>query len=176
MTPYKTLYGRRCRTPLCWYKNGNSLTLGPRIIQQANVKIKMIREKVKTLLDRKFIITNARNPFEFHEGDHVFLKVTPITRVGRTLKSRKLSPKFIGPYQILKRIDFVAYQITLPPNLSKLHNYFHVSQLRKYIHDPLHVIKTNIIQIQENFTYDVFPMRIEDRRIKQFRGKDIPLV
>ena len=104
------------------------------------------------------------------------MKVTPVIEVGRALKSRKLTPKFIGPYQIFKRIGYVAYQIALPPNLSKLHNVFHVSQLHKYIHDPFHVIEPDVVQIRENLTYDVLPMRIGDRRIKQLRGKDIPLV
>jgi len=89
---------------------------------------------------------------EFQEGDHVFLKVTHVTSVGKALKSRKLTPKFISPYQILKRICYVAYQIFLPPNLSKLHNVFHVSQLCEYIHDPLHVIEPDIVQIRENLT------------------------
>jgi len=177
MAPYEALYGRRCRTPLCWFENGNSLILGPEVIQQATEKIKMIREKMKTSQDRqKSYYDKRRKPIKFKEGDHVFLKVTPVTGVGRALKSRKLTPKFIGPYQILKRIGSVAYQIALPPNLSKLHNVFHVSQLRKYIHDPFHVIEPYVVQIRENFTYDVLPVRIGDRRIKQLRGKDIPLV
>jgi len=99
------------------------------------------------------------------------LKVTPVTGVGRGLKFRKLTPKFIGPYQILKRIGYVAYQFALPPNLSKLHNVFHVSQLRKYIHDPLHLIEPYVVQIRENLTYDVLPVRIRDQRIKQLRGR-----
>jgi len=133
MAPYEALYGRRCRTPLCWYENGNSLVLGPEIIQQATERIKMIRENMKTSQDRqKSYYDKRRKPLEFEERDHVFLKVTPVTGVGRALKSRKLTPKFIGPYQILKRIGFVAYQIALPPNLSKLHNVFYVSQLLKY--------------------------------------------
>jgi len=103
MAPYESLYERRCRTPLCWYENGNSLILGLEIIQQATDKIKMIREKMKTSQDRqKSYHDKRRKPLEFQEGDHVFLKVTPVTRVGRALKSKKLSPKFIGPYQILK--------------------------------------------------------------------------
>jgi len=104
------------------------------------------------------------------------LKVTPVTGVGRALKSRKLTPKFISPYQILKRIGSVAYQIALPPNLSKLHNVFHVSQLHKYIHDLLHVIEPDIVQIRENLTYDILPVRIGDRRIKQLQEKNITLV
>ena len=98
---------------------------------------------MKTSQDRhKSYYDKRRKPIEFEAGDHVFLKVTPVTRVGRALKSRKLTPKFIGPYQILKRIGSVAYQI-----LSKLHNIFHVPQLRKYIHDPFHVIEPDIVQI-----------------------------
>ena len=104
------------------------------------------------------------------------MKVTPVTQVGRACKSRKLTPKFIGPYQILKKIGFVAYQIVLPPNLSKLHNVFHVSQLHKYIHDLLHVIEPDIVQIRENLTYDILPVRIGDRRIKQLQEKNITLV
>ena len=86
---------------------------------------------MKTSQDRqKSYYDKRRKPLEFEEEDLVFLKVTPATRVGRALKSRKLTPKFIGPYQILKRISSVAYQIALPLNLSKLHKVFHVCQLR----------------------------------------------
>lgn len=81
-----------------------------------------------------------RRPLEFQEGDHVFLRVTPMTGVGRALKSKKLSPKFIGPFQILKRVGPVAYEIALPPNLANLHSVSHVSQLRKYMADSSHII------------------------------------
>jgi len=108
---------------------------------------------MKTSQDRqKSYYDKRRKPLEFEEGDHVFLKVTLVIGVGRALKSRKLTPKFINPYQILKRICSIEYQIALPPNLLKLHNVFNVSQLRKYILDPLHVIEPDIIQIQENLT------------------------
>ena len=105
-----------------------------------------------------------------------FLRVTPTTGVGRALKARKLTPKFIGPYQILKRIGPVAYQIALPPSLSNLHNVFHVSQLRKYIPDPTHVIESDEVQIRDDLSYKAQPVRIEDRKIKQLRTKEIPLV
>nr|KYP31338.1 Retrotransposable element Tf2 [Cajanus cajan] len=117
-----------------------------------------------------------RKDIEFKEGDHVFLKVTPWTGVGRALKSCKLTPRFIGPYQVLKRIGDVAYQIALPPYLSNLHNVFHVSQLRKYIHDPSHIVESDNIQLKDNLTYETIPLRIEDKRVKQLRGKEIPLV
>ena len=109
-------------------------------------------------------------------GEHVFLKVSPVTGIGRALKSRKLTPKFLGPYQILKRIGPVAYQVALPPNLSNLHPVFHVSQLRRYHPDPSHVIESDKVQVKDNLTYEAQPLRISDRRMKQLRGKEIALV
>jgi hypothetical protein len=177
MAPYEALYGRKCRTPLCWFETGEALTLGPDFIQQTTDKIKMIQDKMRASQSRqKSYYDQRRKPLEFQEGDHVFLRVTPTTGVGRALKARKLTPKFIGPYQILKRIGPVAYQIALPPSLSNLHNVFHVSQMRKYIPDPTHVIEPDEVQVRDNLSYKAQPVRIEDRKIKQLRRKEIPLV
>ena len=82
---------------------------------------------------------------EFQEGDHVFLKITPMIGIGRAIKVKKLSPRFISPFQILKRIGSVAYQIALPPHLSNLHNVFHVSQLRKYQSNTTHFLELKSI-------------------------------
>ena len=81
---------------------------------------------------------------EFAAGDHVFLRVTQTTGVGRAFRSKKFSPKFLGPYQITRRIGPVAYEIVLPPQLANLHPVFHVSQLRKYVLDPTHVLEAEI--------------------------------
>ena len=117
-----------------------------------------------------------RKVLEFKVGDHVFLRVTLWTRVGWALKSQKLTPRFIDPFQILKKVDPIAYQIALPPSLSNLHNVFHVSQLCKYFHDPSHVVELDDIQVKENLTYETLPLRIEDRWTKHLRGKKISLV
>ena len=106
----------------------------------------------------------------------MFLRVTPMTGVGRALKSKKLTPKFIGPYQISERIGTVAYRIGLPPHLSNLHDVFHVSQLRKYVADPSHVIPRDDVQVRDNLTVETLPLRIDDRKVKTLRGKEIPLV
>jgi len=88
----------------------------------------MIQEKLKTAQRRqKSYADKRRQHLEFVEGDHVFLKVTPTTGVSRAIKSKKLTPHFIGLYQVLRKIGPVAYQISLPPILSNLHNVFHVS-------------------------------------------------
>jgi len=104
------------------------------------------------------------------------LKVTPTTGIGRAIKSKKLTPLFVGLYQILRKIGPVAYQISLPPILSNLHNVFHVSQLRKYVSDPSHIIMPDTVQIKDNLTFEIMPVQIIDKRIKQLRGKQIPLV
>lgn len=77
---------------------------------------------------------------EFQEGDHMFLRVTHVTSVGHALNSKKLIPRFIGPYQIIQIIGVVAYRVALLPSLSNLHDVFHVSQFQTYVHDLSHMI------------------------------------
>ena len=167
MALFEALYGRRCRTPLCWVETGENLILGPEIIQQTTEKVKLIQEKMRTAQSRqKSYADQRRRPLEFQEGDHVFLKVTPKTGVGRTMKVKKLTPRFIGPYQILHKLGPVAYKIALPLSLSNLHSVFHVSQLRKYISDPSHVIRPETVQLKDNLTYEAVPVRILDQREK----------
>ena len=77
---------------------------------------------------------------EYEVGDKVFLKVSLWRKVLKFGKKRKLSPMFIGPYEVLDRIGPVAYQLALPPELSKLHDVFHVSMLWKYRYDESHIL------------------------------------
>ncbi|XP_020240110.1 uncharacterized protein LOC109818964 [Cajanus cajan] len=177
MKPFEALYGRKCRTPLCWFKEGESMMVGPEIILETTEKVKQIQERMRVAQSReKYYADKRRKPLEFSEGEHVFLKVTPTTGVGRAIKAKKLNPKFIRPYQILKRIGPLAYQIALPPFLSNLHDVFHVSQLRKYIHDPSHVLESVAVQIKENLTFEKQPVSVVDKKVKQLRGKSINLV
>ena len=177
MAPFEALYGRRCRTPLCWHESGESVVLGPEIVRETTKTVKMIRDKMKISQSRqKSYHDKRRKDLEFQEGDHVFLRVTPTTGVGRALKAKKLTPRFIGPYQITSRVGKVAYRVALPPNLSNLHDVFHVSQLRKYIPDPSHVIQMDDIQVRDNLTVETMPLRIEGREAKSLRGKEIDLV
>jgi len=113
---------------------------------------------------------------EFAPRDHVFLRVTPTTGVGKTIRSRKLSPKFIGPYQILRRIRPVAYEVTLPPLLANLHPVFYVSQLRKYVPDPSHVLEAEDLQIRGDLSVEAQPIGLGDIQTRQLRGKSINLV
>ncbi|XP_050890224.1 uncharacterized protein LOC127095597 [Lathyrus oleraceus] len=123
------------------------------------------------------IYHDARRKYlEFKEGDHVFLRVDIVTGVGCALKSKKLAPKFVGPYQISQRIGVVAYRMALPPDLLNSHDVLHVSQLRKYIHDLSHVIRMDDVQVRDNLMVEALPVRIKDRKLKKLRGKEIALV
>ncbi|XP_014517262.1 uncharacterized protein LOC106774738 [Vigna radiata var. radiata] len=92
---------------------------------------------------------------EFAVGDPVFLRVTPTTGVGRAIRARKLFPRYLGPYQILRRIGSVAYEIVMSPQLANLHPVFHVSQLRKYVPDPSHVLEAEDVQIRGDLSVEV---------------------
>ena len=167
MAPYEALYGRRCRTPLCWNQDGEVVVLGPEFLQMTTDKVKIIQERIRATQSRqKSYADKRRRQLEFEAGDHVFLRVTPTIGVGRVLKSKKLTPRFIGPYEITRRIGHVAYEIALPPHFANLHNVFHISQLRKYIADPSHLLEADDIQVREDLTMEARPMQIVDSQIK----------
>jgi len=114
----------------------------PELLEQTIEKVILVRDRMQASHSRqKAYADRRRRPLEFAAGDHVFLRVTRTIGVGRALCLRKLSPKFLRPYQILRRIGPVAYEITLPPQLANLHPVFYVSQLRKYVFDPSHVLE-----------------------------------
>ncbi|XP_015967178.1 uncharacterized protein LOC107490885 [Arachis duranensis] len=125
---------------------------------------------------QKSYADQRRKPLEFEEGEHVFLSVTPTTGVGRAIKMKKLNPCYMGPFEIMKRIGPVAYRIALPPHLLNLHDVFHVSQLRKYTLDAGHVLELESVQVREDLTLPVLPVRINDTSIKRLRRKEVSLV
>ena len=150
MAPYEALYGKKCRTPLCWYQDGEVMLVGPELLEQTTKKVRLVRDRMQASQSskQKAYADRRRRPLEFAARDHVFLRVTRTTSVGRPLRSRKLSPKFLGPYHISRRIGPVAYEIALPPKLANLHPIFNVSQLRKYVFDPSHVLEAEDVQIR----------------------------
>ena len=105
------------------------------------------------------------------------MKVSPTKGVRRFNVKGKLSPRFVGPYDIIQKINPTAYRVALPPELQHVHDVFHISQLRKYVHDPTHTIVHEPLEIDFNgLTYEEQPVKIVDYRVKQLRNKTIPLV
>ena len=95
-----------------------------------------------------------RRPLDFEVGDHVFLKVMPKRGVTRFGKRRKLSLRFIGPFEILERVGTVTYRLVLPPSMSGVHEVFHVSMLWKYTPDPTHVADLGQIEVDTDGTFE----------------------
>ena len=110
---------------------------------------------MKTANDRqKSYADLKRKDIEYEVRDKVFLKVSPWRKILRFGKKRKLSPRFICPYEILEKIGPVAYRLALPPELAKLHDVFHVSMLHRYLLDESHILPVQDIQVHLDFTYD----------------------
>ncbi|XP_070013268.1 uncharacterized protein [Nicotiana sylvestris] len=106
-------------------------------------------------------------------GEMVFLKVSPMKGVMRFGKKGKLSPRYIGPFEVLERIGEVAYKPALPPSLLSVHLVFHVSMLRKYVGNPSHVFGHQHFQLDGDLTYDVEPVASFDRQVQKLRSKNV---
>ena len=177
MAPYEALYGRKCRTSLCWMKLSEKKVIGLDLIQETEEKVKMIKERLKVATDRQKSYANMkRKDIRYEIGEKVFLKVSPWKKVMRSGKKGKLSPRFIGPYEVIKKVGPVAYRLALPPDLEKIHNVFHVSMLRRYRSDPSHVVSSETIELRPYLTYEEEPMEILAQEVKELRNKKIPLV
>ncbi|KAL6125182.1 hypothetical protein ACLB2K_073241 [Fragaria x ananassa] len=125
---------------------------------------------------QKSYADNRRKDLEFQVGDWVFSKLSPWKGVVRFGKRGKLSPRYIGPYEIIEWVGTFAYRLELPLELSRIHNAFHVSMLRKYIADPSHVLQEQLISLKKDLTYEEEPVQIFDQNEQVLRNKTIPLV
>ena len=164
MAPFEALYGRKCRTPVCWDEVGERRLIGPELVQITLDKIQIVRERLKIARDRqKSYADNRRRDLQFEIGDRVFLKISPWKGVLRFGKRGKLNPRYIGLYEIVSKVGPVAYKLKLPLELSKIYDSFHVSMLRKYIPDHSHVLREQPMQLKENLTYEETPVQIVDR-------------
>ena len=128
--------------------------IGLDLIQETEENVKMIRERLKVATNRQKSYSDMRRKDIRYEIDEkVFLKVLPWTKVMRFGKSGKLSPRFIGPYEVIEKVGPVAYKLALPPELEKIHNVFHVSMLRRYKSNPSHVVPLETIELRPDLTY-----------------------
>ncbi|KAI3753952.1 hypothetical protein L2E82_26017 [Cichorium intybus] len=156
MPPFEALYGRKCRTPLCWLEAGETRLTGPKIVRITNEKICIIQANMKAAQDRERSYTSLKKrPYDLKEGDLVMLKVSPWKGVVRFGKRGKLSPRYIGPFKILKKIGVQAFKLELPQELRGIHDTFHV-------HTPSKLIKESEAMLEV--------------KTKKLRNKEIDLV
>ncbi|WMV42349.1 hypothetical protein MTR67_035734 [Solanum verrucosum] len=173
MAPYETIYGRRYRSLIGWFEVGEAGLIGIDLVHQAMEKVKVIQERLKTAQSRQKSYTDVRKrELEFEVDDWVYLKVSPMKGVMRFGKKGKLSPRYIGPYRISKRIGNVAYELELPLQLTAVHPVFHISMLKKCIGDPSLIIPTERIEIKDSLSYEEIPVQILDIQVRKLRTKE----
>jgi hypothetical protein len=153
MSPFESLYGQPCRTPLSWSESGERVIFGPDIVTEAEEKVKQIQANIQTVQSRQKSYVDKRcNPLEFEMGDHVYLRVSSMKGVRRFGIKGKLAPRYIGPYSIIDKYGPTSYQVELPARLPEVHNVFHVSQLKRCMKPPTYVVIKDIIPLPSRFS------------------------
>ncbi|GJY99621.1 reverse transcriptase domain-containing protein [Tanacetum coccineum] len=152
--PFEALYGRKCRTPIAW----------------AEERLKTARDRQKSYAD------NRQKPLEFSVGDKVLLKVLPRKGVVHFGKISKLSPRYVGPFEIIERAGPVAYRLRLPQELVGVHDTFHVSNLKKCLAEVNLYVPLEEIKIDDKLCFVEEPIEIMDREVKKLKRSWIPIV
>ncbi|CAN6440945.1 unnamed protein product [Victoria cruziana] len=177
IAPFEALYGRPCRAPGYWYDIADASFEDHLVLHYYEDQVHMIRDRLQTAQHRqKCYADRRRRALEFEVGDFVFLKISPTKGIFRFGKRSKLSPRFIGPFEVIERIGLAAYRLALPPRLSQVHNVFHVSMLRKYLPDPNRQSEQIDVQVDERLTVPEMPVKIVDEQVRKLRNKQILMV
>nr|GEU85454.1 putative reverse transcriptase domain-containing protein [Tanacetum cinerariifolium] len=147
--PFEALYGRKCHSPVCWTEVGEAQILGPELIQETTKKIIQIKQRMQAARDR--------------QKSYADLK-------------RKLNPRYVGPFNVLERVGEVAYKLDLLEELSRVHNTFHVSNLKKRHADEPLVVPLDGLHMDDKLHFVEEPVEIMDHEVKRFKRSQIPLV
>ncbi|GJV04059.1 putative reverse transcriptase domain-containing protein [Tanacetum coccineum] len=175
--PFEALYGRKCRSPICWAEVGDSQLTGPEIIYETTERIVQIKSHIQAARDhQKSYADVRRKPLEFQVGDKVMLKVSPWKGVIRFGKRGKLNPRYIGPFKIIAKVGTVAYRLELPEKLSRVHSTLHISKFKKCMADEPLAIPLDEIQVDDKLNFIKEPIEIMDREVKRLKQSRIPIV
>ncbi|WVZ56554.1 hypothetical protein U9M48_007063, partial [Paspalum notatum var. saurae] len=157
-------------------EHGERVTFGPDLVTQAEEQVRFIRENLKRAESRqKSYSDRRRRPLVFKEGDHVYLRVSPMKGVHRFGVKGKLAPRYVGPFKISEKCGPVAYRLELPPRLAAVHDIFHVSQLKKCLKVPEEEIDTSQIQIEPDLTYEAKPVKVLDQKQRSTRRSTVTM-
>jgi len=140
ISPYEVLCGRPCRLPICLEEIGDRALLGPKIVEQTTEKISDQSKNEDNTRQIEELCRQAMMRSRVRGRRPCWLRVVPIKSVRRFGVTGKLSPRYISPFEILRQIGTLAYELALPPQLSHSHIMLHISKLRKYVPDPQYVI------------------------------------
>jgi hypothetical protein len=174
MAPFKVLYGHRCRTPLNWIEPGEKVIFGPNLVEKAKATVHRIQNNLKAVKSHQETYANKRHrSLEFEVGDHVYLRASPMKGVKRFWVKGKLAPHYIEPFPTLKKCVTVAYMLDLPPSLARVHDIFHVSQLKKCLKTPVHIMLPEVTLFEADLSYPEHPIKVLDQKDRVTRHKTI---
>ncbi|GKB74440.1 hypothetical protein Tco_0935852 [Tanacetum coccineum] len=167
----------QCRSPVCWAEVGEVQLTGLEIVQETTKKIIQIKQRIQATRDRqKSYADLKRKPMEFQVRDRVMLKVSHWKGVVHFGKRGKLNPRYVGPFKVLEKVGSVTYKLEVPKELSRVHNMFHVSNLKNcYSDDPL-VVPLDGLHIDDKLHFVEEPIEIMDRKVKRLRQSRVPIV
>ncbi|GKA44385.1 putative reverse transcriptase domain-containing protein [Tanacetum coccineum] len=175
--PFEALYGRKCRSPMCWAEVGDAQLTGPAIIHETTEKIVQIKSRIQAAHDRQKSYANIKcKLMVFQVGDRVMLKVSPWKEVVRFGKRGKFNPRYVGPFKVIERVRTVAYKLELPQQLSRVHNTFHVLNLKKCLSNESLVIPLEELRVDDKLYFVEEPVEVMDREIKQLKRSRIPII
>ncbi|GJT42606.1 putative reverse transcriptase domain-containing protein [Tanacetum coccineum] len=158
-------------------RSGDAQLTGPAIIHETTKKIVQIKSRIQAARDRHKSYANVRHkPMVFQVGNRVMLKVSPWKGVVRFGKRGKLSPKYVGSFKVIERVGMVDYKLELPKQLSRVHNTFHVSNLKKCLSDESLVIPLEELRVDDKLHFVEEPVEVMDREIKQLKRSRIPII
>ncbi|GKB01372.1 putative reverse transcriptase domain-containing protein [Tanacetum coccineum] len=175
--PFEALYGRKCRSLILWAEVGEGQLIGPELVKETTEKISQIKDRLKVARDhQKSYVDKRRKPLEFSVGDYVLLKVSHWKGMVRFRKKGKLAPRFVGPFEIIEKVDPMAYQLDLPKELNGVHDTFHVSNLKKCLADPTLKVPLDEIQVDAKLNFVEEPIEILEREFKKLKHSRIAIV
>jgi hypothetical protein len=174
MTTFEVLYGQRCCTLLNWIEPGEKMIFGPNIVEEAEMIVHRVQDNLKAAKSHQETYANKRRrPLEFEDGNHVYLRVSPMKGMKRFGVKGKLAPRYIGSFPILEKCGTVAYNLDLPPSLAGVHDIFHMSQLKKCLKAPVDVILPEVTPLDADLSYPEHPIKVLDQKDRVMRRKII---